>query len=110
MINTGTCLLSAATAQPRPPHEVGHASKPTLSMGYPISGCAERDVGVGGTGSRGQGAGSMPAAKERKNERNRTLSLRQLVPLLQASASFYFLPLSYSKRVQAFTHIFRANK
>ena len=36
MINTWDLFLSAATAQPRLPHEVGHASKPTLSMGYPI--------------------------------------------------------------------------
>ena len=34
---SGTSLLSAATAQPRPPHELAHASKPTLSMAFPIT-------------------------------------------------------------------------
>ena len=30
-------FIRCYTTQPSPPHEVGHASKPTLSMGFPIT-------------------------------------------------------------------------
>ena len=55
MINIWDFHFILATAKPRPTHEVGNASKPTLSMGFPIKGRAGLfEVGGGGAG-RGRG-------------------------------------------------------
>ena len=48
MINSSDFFISAATAKPRPPHKVGHAGKPTLSIGYPnMSNCGNTAIITG---------------------------------------------------------------